>query len=130
MPNTGGQQPTRRRLRNQRQIYERRHQLCLVGKKYEIAMQQHRGANADCIALNCDDEWTGGLAQITNESERLTFSCIASVGLGAEIGNVVSRRKLSPSPWNRTTRTAGSFSARSSPSDMALYMALLSAFFF
>src|ERR1700726_1671256 len=37
--------------------------------------------------------------------------------------------KLSPSPWNRTTRTAGSFPARSSPSDIALYMALLSAFF-
>src|ERR1700676_2447522 len=37
--------------------------------------------------------------------------------------------KLSPSPWNRTTRTAGSFSARSNPSDIALYMALLRAFF-
>src|SRR5277367_2700359 len=37
--------------------------------------------------------------------------------------------KLSPSPWNSTTRTAGSFSARSSPSDIALYIAWLSAFF-
>src|SRR5882757_8690638 len=37
--------------------------------------------------------------------------------------------KLSPSPWNRTTRTAGFFSARFKPSDIALYIALLRAFF-
>ena len=93
MPDTGRQQPTRSRLRNQRQIYEGRHQLCRVGKKYEVAMQQHRGTNAYRIALHCRNEWTGSLTEIPDESERLAFSCIASVGLGAEIGDIVSGRE-------------------------------------
>jgi hypothetical protein len=59
---------------------------------------------------------------------RLAFAGVLAIGLGAEIGQSLPAVKLSPSPWNSTTRTAGSFSARSKASDIALYMALLSAF--
>ena len=56
-------------------------------------MQQHRGANAYRVALHCGDEWTGGVTEIADEPGRLAFPYIATVGLGTEIGDVVSGRK-------------------------------------
>jgi hypothetical protein len=92
-------------------------------------MQQHRGADTDRIALNGGYERTGGLAEVADEPMRLRLTGGVATGLGTEIGQVIAGRKAVAVPLEQTTRTAGSFSARSSPSDMALYMALLRAFF-
>src|SRR6266851_695903 len=56
-------------------------------------MQQHRGADADRVALYGGDERTGGLAEIADESMCLALAGILAVRLGAEIGEVVSGRK-------------------------------------
>ncbi len=56
-------------------------------------MEQHRGAEADCVTLHGGHERTGGFAEITNESKRLALACVLAVGLGAEIGEVVSGRE-------------------------------------
>src|SRR5260370_17064848 len=56
-------------------------------------MQQHRGAEADRVALYGGDERTGGLAEIADESMCLALAGILAVRLGAEIGEVVSGRK-------------------------------------
>src|SRR5260221_3565921 len=93
VPEPSRQQPARRRLRQQRQVDERRHQLCGVGKKDKVAMEQHRGAEADCVTLHGGHERTGGFAEITDESKRLALACVLAVGLGAEIGEVVSGRE-------------------------------------
>ncbi len=93
MPDPRRQQPARGGLRNQRQIHERRHQLCGVGKEYQVAMQQHRGADADRVALYGGNERTGGPTEIANEPMRLGLTGVLAIGLGTEIGKVISGRK-------------------------------------
>ena len=56
-------------------------------------MQQHRGADADRIALHGGDQRAGGFAEIADESKRLAFAGVLTVRLGAEIGKVVSGRE-------------------------------------
>jgi hypothetical protein len=56
-------------------------------------MQQHRGSDAYRVTLHRSDEWPGSLGEIAEEPERLIFFCIGSVGLGIEVGNIVSGRE-------------------------------------
>ncbi len=94
VPDPGRQQPARSRLRNQRQINERRHQLCGFGKKYQVAMQQHRGADAYRVALHGGDQRTGRLAEIADEAMCLALAGVLAIRLGAEIGEIVSGREI------------------------------------
>jgi hypothetical protein len=93
VPDPRRQQPARGGLRNQRQVDERRHQLCGLCQEYQVAMEQHRGADADRVALHGGNERTSGLAEIADKPMRLRLSGVLAIGLGAEIGKVISSRK-------------------------------------
>ena len=56
-------------------------------------MQQHRGADADRVALHGGNQRTGGLAEIADEAMGLGFAGVLAAGLGAEIGKVIAGRK-------------------------------------
>jgi hypothetical protein len=54
-------------------------------------VEQHRGADADCVALHGGNERTGGLAEVADESMRLGLAGVLAIGLSAEIGKVIFR---------------------------------------
>jgi hypothetical protein len=56
-------------------------------------VEQHRGADADCVALHGGNERTGGLAEVADESMRLGLAGVLAIGLGTEIGKIISGRK-------------------------------------
>jgi hypothetical protein len=66
------------------------HQLRGVGKKHKVAMEQHRGADANRVALDGGNDRTRGLADGAYESMCLDLAGIPTIGLGTEIGDVVS----------------------------------------